>query len=58
MPQLSTQIWLEIANKFETLANCPNCIGAINNGKHIRVIKPTDTGSLYYNITNIIFRLY
>lgn len=48
MPQPSTQMWLEIANKFETYANFPNCIGAVD-GKHIRVIKPTDTGSLYYN---------
>lgn len=48
MPQPSTQMWLEISNKFETFANFPNCIGAVD-GKHIRVIKPTDTGSLYYN---------
>jgi hypothetical protein len=48
MPQPSTEDWLEISNKFETFANFPNCIGAVD-GKHIRVIKPTDTGSLYYN---------
>lgn len=48
MPQPSTQMWLEISNKFETFANFPNCIGAVD-GKHIRVIKPTDTGSLYFN---------
>lgn len=48
MPQPSTKDWLEISNKFGTFANFPNCIGAVD-GKHIRVIKPTDTGSLYYN---------
>ncbi|KAL4090147.1 hypothetical protein QTP88_025046 [Uroleucon formosanum] len=48
MPQPSTQMWLEISNKFEKCANFPNCIGAVD-GKHIRVIKPTDTGSLYFN---------
>lgn len=48
MPQPSTEDWLEISNKFGTFANFPNCIGAAD-GKHIRVIKPTDTGSLYYN---------
>jgi len=29
-------------------ANFPNCLGAVD-GKHIRLIKPTESGSLYYN---------
>jgi len=40
--------WKEIANGYQKLANCPNCIGALD-GKHVRVIKPTKSGSLFYN---------
>ena len=37
-----------MAKGFEKYANFPNCIGAID-GKHIRLVQPTDTGSFYYN---------
>lgn len=40
--------WKEIALGFEKHANFPHCIGAID-GKHVRLIKPTDSGTLYYN---------
>lgn len=43
--------WKELASGFETHSNFPHCIGAVD-GKHIRVIKPTDSGSLYYNYKN------
>lgn len=40
--------WEIISAGFERNANFPHCIGAID-GKHIRVIRPADSGSLYYN---------
>ncbi|XP_053609528.1 uncharacterized protein LOC128682057 [Plodia interpunctella] len=48
LPKPSQQRWLDIAKGFSTRANFPNCIGAID-GKHIRVIKPCHSGSMYYN---------
>lgn len=48
LPQPTTETWLDIAKKFESRANFPHIIGAID-GKHICVIKPANTGSLYYN---------
>lgn len=50
-PELNKERWIEIANGFNTNANYPNCIGAID-GKHIRLIKPSESGSLYYNYKN------
>lgn len=50
-PELNEERWLEIAKGFNENANYPNCVGAID-GKHIRVIKPSDSGSLYYNYKN------
>ena len=43
--------WKQIANKFDENANFPNCIGAIDV-KHIRIIKPIHSGSLYFNYKN------
>ena len=40
--------WLNIASDFERIANFPHCLGAID-GKHIRIIKPKDSGSLHHN---------
>ncbi|KAK5642344.1 hypothetical protein RI129_008511 [Pyrocoelia pectoralis] len=40
--------WLQIANDFEKKKKFPNCIGAID-GKHIRIKKPSNCGSLHYN---------
>lgn len=48
LPAPSKDRWLEIASRFETVANFPHCIGAVD-GKHIRVIKPHHTGSVNYN---------
>lgn len=45
---LQEEDWLVIGNGFYTKANFPNCFGAIYR-KHIRIIKPEHTGSLYYN---------
>lgn len=45
---LTKERWEEVAQGFEKYAHFPNCIGAID-GKHIRLIQPAHTGSLYYN---------
>lgn len=44
----STEEWEKITREFEKYTNFPNCIGAID-GKHIRIIKPLDSGSMYFN---------
>jgi hypothetical protein len=54
--QPTEENWLNIAEGFERRANFPHCVGAID-GKHIRVIQPKETGSLYFNYKNI-FRLF
>jgi len=40
--------WLEISERFLKNSDFPNCIVAID-GKHVRVVKPKHSGSLYYN---------
>lgn len=48
IPVPDQNMWLKIAEDFNTRANFPNCLGAVD-GKHIRVIKPERSGSLYMN---------
>lgn len=48
MPEPTEEKWVEIAELYCSIKNFPNCIGAID-GKHIRVVKPAHSGSLYYN---------
>ncbi|XP_066982786.1 uncharacterized protein [Macrobrachium rosenbergii] len=45
---MSKERWEEMTKGFEKYANFPNCIGAID-GKHIRLVQPRGSGSLYYN---------
>lgn len=40
--------WEDIAKGFEMKTNFPHCLGAVD-GKHIRVVKPKNSGSMYYN---------
>ena len=44
----SKEEWKTIAEEFDTLWQFPHCCGAID-GKHIRMICPNNTGSLYYS---------
>lgn len=48
MPEPKQEDWLKIADTFLNVTNFPNCIGAID-GKHIRIVKPAHSGTLYYN---------
>lgn len=45
---LSKEDWLQIASKFHESSNFPLCLGAVD-GKHIRVIKPIVSGSMFLN---------
>ena len=42
---------MQSAEIFQERANFPNCVAAID-GKHIRLIKPIDTGPEYFNYKN------
>lgn len=48
IPQLDEESCEAIAAGFEKNANLPHCIGAVD-GKHIRVVNPATSGSLYFN---------
>lgn len=48
LPQPTREHWLKIADDFNSRANFPNCVGAID-GKHIRTVKPYNSGSMCYN---------
>uniref|UniRef100_A0A6P7GPA1 Protein ALP1-like n=1 Tax=Diabrotica virgifera virgifera TaxID=50390 RepID=A0A6P7GPA1_DIAVI len=48
MPPISEDRWREISDVFFKYANFPNCIGAVD-GKHIRIVQPSNSGSLYHN---------
>ena len=47
-PKPTKQQWELTALEFERRANFPHCLGTID-GKHIRVIKPEHSGSIFYN---------
>lgn len=51
MSAKSEEDWKEIAKQFYLRTNFPNCIGAID-GKHIRLKKPPNSGSLFFNYKN------
>jgi hypothetical protein len=48
MPKMTTEKWEQVSEGFTKYANSPNCAGAID-GKPIRIVQSSDTGSLYYN---------
>jgi hypothetical protein len=48
IPDIGTEKWKSIAEDFYSITNFPNCVGALD-GKHIRLTKPWNSGSMYYN---------
>ncbi|XP_069582609.1 uncharacterized protein [Ranitomeya imitator] len=48
MPEPKQEDWLKIASGFKDTCDVPNCIAAVD-GKHIRVRKPPNSGSQFYN---------
>jgi hypothetical protein len=52
MKQPTEEDWITVANKFETKANFPHCLGAIH-GKHILIVKPSYSGSSFVTVNNI-----
>jgi hypothetical protein len=48
MPPKMEEDWIKIAHQFYEHTNFPNVIGAID-GKHVRVKKPDNSGSRYWN---------
>ncbi|KAK3724687.1 hypothetical protein RRG08_041168 [Elysia crispata] len=48
MPMPDKQQWLNIAADFGTRFDFPHCLGA-TDGKHIRIKKPNNSGSKFYN---------
>jgi hypothetical protein len=48
IPVPTTEKWYEIADAFFEKWNFPNSIGAID-GKHVTVVCPSLSGSLYHN---------
>jgi hypothetical protein len=48
MPKPSDSRWEVISFGLDGKANFPHCIGAVDR-KHIRIIKPEHSGSMYFN---------
>uniref|UniRef100_A0A8C5PX67 DDE Tnp4 domain-containing protein n=1 Tax=Leptobrachium leishanense TaxID=445787 RepID=A0A8C5PX67_9ANUR len=48
LPTPTDAAWAQIAATFLERANFPNCLGAMD-GKHVRIVKPLQSGSLYHN---------
>lgn len=48
MPTPTTVKWIEIANRYYTLWNLPNCVGSVD-GKHIKIKAPPNSGSSFVN---------
>jgi hypothetical protein len=46
--KMNEEDWINIADKFYDRTNFPNVIGAVD-GKHVRVVKPDNSGSKYFN---------
>lgn len=51
LPQKTASDFEKIADEFNKKWNFPNCIGAVD-GKHVRIMCPKNSGSLFYNYKN------
>ncbi|CAI6368596.1 unnamed protein product [Macrosiphum euphorbiae] len=47
IPEPDKDKWKSISQKFETRANFPNCIGAVD-GKHVRIVHPLNSMHINY----------
>uniref|UniRef100_A0A8C5MGS5 DDE Tnp4 domain-containing protein n=1 Tax=Leptobrachium leishanense TaxID=445787 RepID=A0A8C5MGS5_9ANUR len=48
MKKPNKEEWMAIADVFAKTCNFPNCVGTLD-GKHIRIIKPKGSGSVFFN---------
>lgn len=51
MPQ-TTQEWETVVNGFDQRWNYPACLRAIDSNKHVCIVEPKLSGSMYYNYKN------
>jgi hypothetical protein len=54
-PKSTKEQWEFTALDFKRRANFPHCLGAVDK-KHIGVIKPEHSVSMFYNYTDFFFR--
>ena len=55
IPKPTKEQWELTALEFERRANFPHCLGAVD-GKHIPVMKPEHSGSMFCNYKDFFFR--
>lgn len=50
-PEKTEEMWRQVAEKFAAKTQFPHCLGAVD-GKHIRIKKPNQTCSQFFNYKN------